>query len=134
MPALVLESLVVGYGAAPVISDLSLAVGDSERVGLFGPNGHGKTTLLRTISGVLAPADGSICLFGQEIIEQHKIGTLRQCIVHVQQSVSKANSAAKCSLASALGAGGIAVSAVVIWVLLSRSGCRESPNSCNWRK
>src|SRR5271168_4176919 len=68
MPALVLEDLVAGYGGAPVIDGMSLTVGDSERVGLFGPNGHGKTTLLRTISGLIAPTHGSMKLFGREIV------------------------------------------------------------------
>ena len=51
MPALVIEDLVAGYGGAPVLDGLSLTIGEHERVGLFGPNGHGKTTLLRAISG-----------------------------------------------------------------------------------
>jgi branched-chain amino acid transport system ATP-binding protein len=86
MPALVLEDLVAGYGGAPVIDGLSLTVGDSERVGLFGPNGHGKTTLLRTISGLIAPTRGSIRLFDRNIDRLAPATIVAEGLIHVPQS------------------------------------------------
>jgi branched-chain amino acid transport system ATP-binding protein len=86
MPALVLEDLVAGYGGAPVIDGLSLTVGDRERVGLFGPNGHGKTTLLRTISGLITPTRGSIRLFERQINNLPPAAIVAEGLIHVPQS------------------------------------------------
>src|SRR6185437_14012705 len=67
MPPLVIDNVVGGYGGAPVLNGLSLTVGQGERVGLFGPNGHGKTTLLRAISGLIRPASGEISFEGARL-------------------------------------------------------------------
>jgi branched-chain amino acid transport system ATP-binding protein len=56
-----------GYGSVVVLHDLSLTVGQGERVGLFGPNGHGKTTLLRAISGLIRPSSGVISFEGAHL-------------------------------------------------------------------
>ena len=58
------DRVVAGYGKVEVLHGISLAVGQGERVGLFGPNGHGKTTLLRTISGLIRPRSGSVTFDG----------------------------------------------------------------------
>ena len=47
------DNLVAGYGRIEVVHGVSLEVPEGDRVGLFGPNGHGKTTLLRAISGLI---------------------------------------------------------------------------------
>ena len=86
MPALAVDGLVAGYGAAPVLDGMSLRVGDRERVGLFGPNGHGKTTLLRTISGLIAPTHGSMKLFGREIVGLAPAAIVAEGLIHVPQS------------------------------------------------
>jgi branched-chain amino acid transport system ATP-binding protein len=85
MPLLEVRDVVAGYGAAPVLHGISLALGAAERVGLFGPNGHGKTTLLRVISGLL-PAQAGIIRLGDEQIEQ--VGAQRiveRGLIHVPQ-------------------------------------------------
>ena len=48
------------FGDRPVLSDLSLAVGTSERLGLIGENGAGKSTLLSIMAGVIEPLDGRV--------------------------------------------------------------------------
>jgi iron complex transport system ATP-binding protein len=53
-----------GYGAAPVLCDVSLALARGEMVALLGRNGAGKSTLLRLLSGVLTPSGGAVCLDG----------------------------------------------------------------------
>ena len=86
MPALILEDVIAGYGGAPVLDGLSLVVGEHERVGLFGPNGHGKTTLLRVISGLLEPSGGSIRLFGALTSGMSPATIVSEGFIHVPQS------------------------------------------------
>ncbi|ONI78156.1 histidinol phosphatase [Actinosynnema sp. ALI-1.44] len=62
-----LSGVSVQLGATPVVSDCDLAVGDGERVGLVGPNGSGKTSLLRTIHRAIDPVAGSVALDGDDV-------------------------------------------------------------------
>jgi branched-chain amino acid transport system ATP-binding protein len=55
------------YGLSHVIQGISLSVQPGEVMGVFGRNGVGKTTLLKTIAGWLAPSSGAIRLNGREI-------------------------------------------------------------------
>ncbi len=55
------------YDEFQVLKEVSLRVNDGELVVVFGPNGHGKSTLLKTICGLLTPASGSIKFNGEEI-------------------------------------------------------------------
>lgn len=57
----------MGYGATFQISDISFTVEPGEIVGLIGPNGGGKSTLLKAIAGVLAIRSGEIRLGGHDI-------------------------------------------------------------------
>jgi ATP-binding cassette subfamily F protein 3 len=56
---LALEGVDASYGDDPVLLDVDLVVARGERVGVVGPNGGGKTTLLRIIAEDLAPAAGT---------------------------------------------------------------------------
>ena len=56
------------FGSIIVADDLGLSVAPGEAVGIIGPNGAGKTTLFNLIAGSLAPASGSICLDGRDLI------------------------------------------------------------------
>ena len=62
-----IENLSAGYGNQRVLHGVSLSVGEGQLVAVLGPNGHGKTTLLRCISGLVHPATGHIRLGGDEI-------------------------------------------------------------------
>ena len=85
-PLLSVENVSAGYGQTQVLRSVSLAVPDRARVGLFGPNGHGKTTLLRTISGLIRPTAGSIT-FDDRRIEGWRPGRVVELgIVHVAQA------------------------------------------------
>jgi branched-chain amino acid transport system ATP-binding protein len=55
-----IENLEAGYGRIRILHGVSIATTGNNNVGLFGPNGHGKTTLLRTISGLLRAWAGTI--------------------------------------------------------------------------
>ncbi len=61
------ENLVAGYGKVAVLHGVSLDVPAGQLVTLIGSNGAGKTTTLRALSGMIAPASGSIRLGGEEI-------------------------------------------------------------------
>ena len=72
----------VSYGDVPVIENLSLAVKQGSFVGILGPNGCGKTTLLRTMSRILKPAAGQIRIKGQDIAyyESRSFAKLLGCV------------------------------------------------------
>ena len=65
MPHLVdISGLEFGYGAQPVLSGIHLQVERGTTLGLIGPNGGGKTTLVRLLLGVLEPSAGSVRVAG----------------------------------------------------------------------
>jgi len=66
-PHLEVISAETGYGAVPVISDVSLEVRRGEIVTVVGPNGAGKSTLLKAILGLLRLSAGEIRLAGERI-------------------------------------------------------------------
>jgi branched-chain amino acid transport system ATP-binding protein len=74
-----------GYGAVPVLHSISLHVGTGESIGLFGPNGHGKTTLLRAISGLLRPTSGTISFDGKDITAARPPAIVEAGLVHAPQ-------------------------------------------------
>jgi branched-chain amino acid transport system ATP-binding protein len=79
------EGITAGYGKIEVLRGISIAVGAGERVGLFGPNGHGKTTLLRTISGLLRPTSGRVVFDGSDIAHDSARAIVGRGLVHVSQ-------------------------------------------------
>jgi ABC-type branched-subunit amino acid transport system ATPase component len=66
-PVLAVNGLDVGYGAVQVLFDVSFEVGRGETLALLGTNGGGKSTVLRTIAGLLTPTVGTVCLDGRDI-------------------------------------------------------------------
>ncbi len=68
MEAIVLDKISVGYGKREVLRDLSLTIGEGSMFALIGPNGCGKTTLLRIISGILNAWKGKVTLFGEDVV------------------------------------------------------------------
>lgn len=66
-PMLEVRNLAVRYGGIQALHDLSLSVPEGSIVTLVGANGAGKSTTLRTISGLVPPASGSIRFSGEEI-------------------------------------------------------------------
>jgi ABC-type branched-subunit amino acid transport system ATPase component/ABC-type branched-subunit amino acid transport system permease subunit len=65
-PVLVAEGVTVRFGGLLAVGDVSMAVRETEIVGLIGPNGAGKTTTFNAIAGLNSPARGRITLFGED--------------------------------------------------------------------
>ena len=64
-PALVLDNIVVTFGALKAVDDVSMSVKRGERRAVIGPNGAGKTTLFNAITGVMPPTSGRIVFEGR---------------------------------------------------------------------
>jgi ABC-type cobalamin/Fe3+-siderophores transport system ATPase subunit len=62
-----IKSLSVGYNNHPVLDDLNLEILPGQVLAVVGPNGTGKTTLIRAISGVLRPRAGQIRFDGRDL-------------------------------------------------------------------
>jgi branched-chain amino acid transport system ATP-binding protein len=82
-PLLEVQGLHAGYGASPVLFDIDLSVGRGEIVGLIGRNGMGKSTLVRSIMGLIRPSAGRIAFDGRSIagMAAHRIARLGLALV-----------------------------------------------------
>ncbi len=81
-----LHDLVCGYRPGkPVIGPLSFSVSEGEVVCLLGPNGIGKTTLFKTVLGLLAPLSGKISVCGHDSLE-FSIKEFARAVAYVPQS------------------------------------------------
>ena len=85
MPLLELIELSAAYGAVEALKGLSLHVGEGEIVTLLGSNGAGKSTTLRTISGLMKPKSGRVMFDGQDISGLHPEKVVRLGVAHVPE-------------------------------------------------
>jgi len=67
---LTIENLNINYGAIKAVKGINISVKDKSIVTLIGANGAGKSTILRTISGVVKAASGKIIFQGRDIVNQ----------------------------------------------------------------
>lgn len=79
------RDLRAGYAGSEVLHGLSLHVGDGEGIVVLGPNGHGKTTLLRAISGLVTPTAGTVELDGEVISDRRPEQIAAAGVVHIPQ-------------------------------------------------
>ncbi len=84
-PVLSCTNIVSGYLNRPVLHGVSIDVAKGSVFAVIGPNGHGKTTLLRTISGFLPLRDGQITLDAQDVSTMPVDQRVGAGIVHVPQ-------------------------------------------------
>jgi branched-chain amino acid transport system ATP-binding protein len=79
---LALDNVTLHRGRTRVLDGVSLVVDEGELVALIGANGAGKTTVLRTISGILAPSEGTITFRGKPIQGADPDAIVRLGIAH----------------------------------------------------
>ncbi|MEK7298938.1 MAG: ABC transporter ATP-binding protein [Candidatus Margulisiibacteriota bacterium] len=73
------ENVSFCYGSQPILDQVSLSVDPHDFIAVIGPNGGGKSTLLKLIMGLLDPQSGQVTVFGQSPkAVRHKIGYLSQ--------------------------------------------------------
>ncbi len=81
MKAVEVENLFFSYGEEPILEGVSFSVTEGEYIAIFGPNGGGKTTLLKLLLGFLEPKRGKISLFGKEpALERSQLAYVPQAI------------------------------------------------------
>lgn len=76
-----IDSLTFGYSQRAILEDVTFTVEEGASTCIIGPNGGGKTTLLRLILGLLTPRKGSIRIFGRSPLEARRdIGYVPQAM------------------------------------------------------
>ncbi|MCP4618254.1 MAG: ABC transporter ATP-binding protein, partial [Bradyrhizobium sp.] len=77
-----ISNLVCCYGKVQAIKGISLSIGQGQLVALIGANGAGKSTTLRSISGILPPASGRLVFEGEDITKCSAREILARGIAH----------------------------------------------------
>ena len=84
IPAIEIRNLSAGYRTGqPVLKNINLTVLRNDFIAIIGPNGGGKTTLLKVILGLIKPWSGMVDVFGHPVLSKHvraKIGYVPQLI------------------------------------------------------
>lgn len=80
-----IQGLDAGYGESPILRDINLDIQPGQVVCLMGRNGVGKTTLMKTIMGLIKPSQGSIRFEGQNITQWSTSQRARAGIGYVPQ-------------------------------------------------
>jgi branched-chain amino acid transport system ATP-binding protein len=81
MSLLELRNLNMSFGGLAVARDISLTLGQGDRVALIGPNGAGKTSLVNLVTGQLKPRSGLVLLEGDDITHTPPAGRARRGLV-----------------------------------------------------
>ena len=84
-PILRLQNVESAYGPVKAIRGVSLAVAEGAIVTVLGANGAGKTTILKTISGILDPDKGAITFRGEPIQKREPAWIVRRGVCHVPE-------------------------------------------------
>jgi branched-chain amino acid transport system ATP-binding protein len=84
-PILAARGLVAGYGDTMVVRNFNVEVAPGQTVVIIGPNGHGKTTFLRAVSGLVKPRRGEVWLDGERVDGRSADDVANRGLVHVMQ-------------------------------------------------
>jgi neutral amino acid transport system ATP-binding protein len=89
MSTLRMENVVSGYGSMEVLHGVSLEVPEGKIVTILGPNGSGKTTILRTVFGEIAPTEGKVYYKDRDIsgLPPDQVARLGMCYVPQEANV-----------------------------------------------
>lgn len=82
-PAIVANALTIRFGQFTAVNDVSFEVAKGEIFGFLGPNGSGKTTIIKALCGLLAPSSGTGSILGLDIVRdahkiKHRVGYMSQ--------------------------------------------------------
>jgi branched-chain amino acid transport system ATP-binding protein len=83
------EKIDVFYGTLQALWGVSLEVGDGDLVALIGANGAGKSTIVETISSLIAPASGSVKFSGVRLDKEpaHKVVAMGVCLIPEERGI-----------------------------------------------
>ena len=79
------KGLMAGYGKVPVLHGINLEVGEGEILGVLGHNGMGKTTLLKTLMGIVPAKGGQVVFDGEDLKGMNSSGRARMGLGYVPQ-------------------------------------------------
>jgi branched-chain amino acid transport system ATP-binding protein len=82
-----LEKTTIRFGGLTAVSELDLAIGQNELIGLIGPNGAGKTTAFNLITGVYQPTSGAINFDGQSTVGRKPYQITKRGIARTFQNI-----------------------------------------------
>jgi branched-chain amino acid transport system ATP-binding protein len=85
MSMLAVEGLTVAYGPVTALDDVTLAVAEGGITAVLGANGAGKSSLLRTINGLVRPKAGTVTLAGEDIGRVSVEDVVRRGLAHVPE-------------------------------------------------
>lgn len=63
-----LKGVKISFGEEPLLKNITFSVGPGERIGLLGPGGCGKTTILKILLGLLIPDEGTVTMMGHDVV------------------------------------------------------------------
>lgn len=84
MTTLSIQNLCAGYGGKAILHNISLELHPKQNLGILGPNGCGKTTLLRCVNGTIKPLSGQITISGQPIASftARRLAQTQACVAY----------------------------------------------------
>ncbi|MEG2939223.1 MAG: ATP-binding cassette domain-containing protein, partial [Oscillospiraceae bacterium] len=80
-----IDNLSVNYGHVTALIGASLEADTGQIVSIIGSNGSGKTTMLRTISGLVKPQSGSITLLNENLVGMRSNRIVQRGVIHVPE-------------------------------------------------
>lgn len=84
-PAIAAHHVSSGYGGAEVLHDVSLEVAKGEVLAVVGKNGMGKSTLLKTIMGIVRPMSGRVAIQGADVRSKRPFKVARMGVAYIPQ-------------------------------------------------
>jgi len=82
-PVITAEHLTIRFGNFTAVDDVSFSIGKGELFGFLGPNGSGKTTIIKALCGLLTPTSGSGTILGMDIRKQ--AGEIKRHVGYMSQ-------------------------------------------------